>query len=145
MGPAEFHGWLHHCPRTGGVVGSCHFPGDGIYHILAATRRTGYSRPLGFIRCLVRIYTAIGIVPQVISDNINPLSNLFIAVLIISTFTILAPPALIRFALVFPNPSQPCCDIHGLPICPMAWARSALARSCCNSSFLAMSGQAFRY
>ncbi len=50
------------------------------------------------------IFTAIGLLPGMISDRIDPLADLSLFTLITATFTILLPPALIRFALVFPRP-----------------------------------------
>jgi len=50
------------------------------------------------------ICTSIGILPETVSDDVFPLAGLSLAALIVATFTILAPPAFIRFALVFPRP-----------------------------------------
>ena len=50
------------------------------------------------------VFTAIGLLPGMIADRIDPLADLSSFTLITATFTVLLPPALIRFALVFPRP-----------------------------------------
>ena len=51
-------------------------------------------------------FIIIDILPATIVDNVNPLATLSLSFLVGSMFTILLPPAFIRFALVFPRPSH---------------------------------------
>jgi hypothetical protein len=50
------------------------------------------------------IFSFIGLLPSMIPDNIDPLASIWSYIIILLTFTILLPPAFIRFALVFPKP-----------------------------------------
>ena len=57
-------------------------------------------------RSLDCLFHPLDLLPQTIADNfVNPAASISLAFLIGLTFTILLPPAFIRFALVFPRPS----------------------------------------
>jgi hypothetical protein len=49
-------------------------------------------------------FLVIGLYPQAISETFYPFSGISLTLLIVATFTLLIPPAFIRFGLVFPHP-----------------------------------------
>ena len=50
------------------------------------------------------LFAGASVLPAMVPDYIDPLTNLLTIVFITSAFTILWPPAMIRFALLFPHP-----------------------------------------
>lgn len=50
------------------------------------------------------LFFVLNLLPTMISDRVDPLASLSRELFIIAIFTVLLPPAIIRFALVFPKP-----------------------------------------
>ncbi|MFT7586215.1 MAG: signal transduction histidine kinase [Cellvibrionaceae bacterium] len=53
---------------------------------------------------LLNSLLALDILPQRLADHYNPIASFSVTVLILGTFSLLLPPAFIRFGLVFPHP-----------------------------------------
>jgi len=53
---------------------------------------------------LLSVFTFFGLLPSMIPDHIYPLASISFVLIITLSFTLLLPPAFIRFALVFPKP-----------------------------------------
>lgn len=55
---------------------------------------------------LFSLVLQLDVLPQMLPDFINPVANLSLGILITAMFTVLLPPAFIRFGLAFPRPKQ---------------------------------------
>jgi glycopeptide antibiotics resistance protein len=97
--------------RDGGIIGTNMVTYLGIVVFLGMGFLAFWRRPdvpaaraLWVLGAVIFSITAfIDFLPIMIPDNIYPMASFWLNIIILLTFTILLPPALIRFALVFPK------------------------------------------
>lgn len=98
--------------QTGGITPTMLVAYVGIFIFLAMGLLAFWRRPdIPAARALwvlsavtFSIWTVTGLFPSMVPDSVDPLASVSVVFFIFATFTILLPPAFIRFALVFPKP-----------------------------------------
>lgn len=87
-----------------GLVGVMGFVAVSGYAFWQRTDDPAASALWQVAAALPGIFLAIDILPQSLADFFHPIANLLLGIIILSTFSLLLPPAFIRFGLVFPRP-----------------------------------------